>query len=180
MRLILSAIALLIALPTLAQAEAKFAYVDLQRAIMETKDGKKAKGELEAMKKQRQSQLDVEQKKLREEGKNLEAQKAIMLPAKYAEREREFAMKIQKLRQTHMQLQQQLQQKEAQLTQGILARMGMILAKLGRERSYSVILEKTESRILWAPQSLDLTNELIARYNAGEGKKGKGGKKSRK
>ena len=144
---------------------------------METKDGKKAKGELEAMKKKRQAKLDVEQK-LRMRART-EAQKAIMLPAKYAEREREFAMKIQKPADA-LQLQQERQQKEAQLTQGILTRMGMILAKLGRERSYSVILEKTESRILWAPQSLDLTNELIARYNAGEGKKGKGGKKGRK
>ena len=33
-----------------------------------------------------------------------------------------------------------------------------------------MVFEKTQSSILWAPKHLDLTNEVIRRYNAGEGK----------
>tara|TARA_B100001250_G_scaffold385395_1_gene381084 strand:+ start:26 stop:565 length:540 start_codon:yes stop_codon:yes gene_type:complete len=179
MRIVLLVLTALIAFTTTSFAAEKFGYVDLQRAIMETNDGKQAKGKLEKMKKERQTKLDAEQEKLRTEGKSLEAQKAIMLPEKFAQKEREFAGKIQQLRMTYATLQKELQAQEAQLTRGILERMGLILSKLGRAKGYSVILEKTESRILWAPQSLDLTNELIRRYNAGEGK-GKKSKKSKK
>ncbi|MEZ4468705.1 MAG: hypothetical protein R3F60_20250 [bacterium] len=42
-----------------------------------------------------------------------------------------------------------------------------------------MVFEKTESSILWAPQSLDMTNELIRRYNAGEGKADKEPKKDK-
>jgi outer membrane protein len=180
MRMTLLVLAFLTILPATALAQTKIGYVDLQRAIMETDDGKQAKMQLEKMKTARQTQLDQEQVKLRDEGKSLEAQKAIMMPEKFAQKEREFAQRIQKLRMTYATLQKELQAEEAKLTRGILEQMGTILSKLGRAKGYSVILEKTESRILWAPQSLDLTNELIRKYNAGKGKKSKKSKKSKK
>jgi hypothetical protein len=36
---------------------------------------------------------------------------------------------------------------------------------------WTLILERSESSVLFAEASLDLTNELIRRFNAGEGKK---------
>ena len=58
MRFILSLIVCLTAFTTTAMAQIKVGYVDFQRALLETDDGKKAKAELEKMKSQRQQQLD--------------------------------------------------------------------------------------------------------------------------
>ena len=179
MRFILCVLIGLIVNVNLASAETKIAYVDLQRALLETDDGKKAKAQLEKMKTDRQSKLDAEQQELRTMQQNLEAQRAIMVPAKLEEKKMEFAKRLQQLQMTYATLQKELAAEEARLTRGILDRMGVILMKMGRSQGFSMILEKTESRILWAPQSLDLTNELIRRYNAGEGKR-KAGKKPAK
>jgi len=42
---------------------------------------------------------------------------------------------------------------------------------LGSSGEYSMIFEKTDSRLIWAQASMDLTNEVIRRYNAGKGQK---------
>ena len=157
-----------------AQAkDIKVAFVDMQRALLEVEEGKKAKAKLEKMKKARQGELDAAQNELRDLQKNFEAQKQFMELEVRKQKEQEFREKLGKLQLTFAQLQKELAQEEAKLTKGIFGRMGGILARLGKKEGYTMIFEKTESSILWAPQHLDLTNELIRRYNAGEGKKKK-------
>ena len=154
-------------LSTSALAQDKIGYVDFQRALLETDDGKKAKSALETMKKARQKKLDQDQKELKTLKDKLEKQKAFMQPEVLQKKQQEFRQKVQGLQQTFATLQRELAAEEAKLTRGIIQRMGLILADIGKRDGYSVILEKSESRILWAPQRLDLTNELIRLYNAG-------------
>ena len=154
-----------------AQAEVKIAFVDLQRALLEVEEGKKAKSTLEKMKTERQAELDKKQEELRALQKNFEAQKAFMKDDVRQTKEKEFREKLGQLQMTFAQLQKELAQEEAKLTKGIFERMARILAKMGEAEGFTMIFEKTESSILWAPRHLDLTNDLIRRYNAGEGKK---------
>jgi outer membrane protein len=154
-----------------ASAETKLGYVDLQRALMEVEDGKKAKKQLENMKTSRQKKLDARQNELREMQKSLEAQQAFMQADVKRQKQQEFGQKLQQLQSTYVNLQKELAAEEAKLTKGIYARMGRILGKIGKKDGYTMILEKSQSSVLWAPQHLDLTNDLIRRYNAGEGKK---------
>jgi len=154
-----------------AQAQLKFGYVDMQRALLETADGKAARAQLEKMKEERQKQLNTAQEDLRKMQKDLEAKKAIWKADVLQAKQREFATKLQELQGTYATLQKELAAEEAKLTKDILERMGQILETLGKESGDIVILEKTESRILWAPGKFDMTNELIRRYNAGDGKK---------
>ena len=95
--------------------------------------------------------------------------KQTILPAE------ELGQKIQELKMTFATLQRELAAEEAKLTKPILERMAKILAQIGKSEGDLVILEKNESRVLWAPAKLDLTNELIRRYN-----KSVSGKKSKK
>jgi outer membrane protein len=158
---------------TAAQAEVKLAFVDMQRALLEVKEGKAAKKKLEKMKKSRQADLDKKQEELKNLQKNFEAQKDFMKPEVRKQKEEEFRKKLADLQLTYAKLQKELAMEEAKLTKGIFARMGRILAKMGKAQGLTMVFEKTESSILWAPQSLDLTNEVIRRFDAGEGKASK-------
>lgn len=155
---------------TAAQAEVKIAFVDMQRALLEVKEGKAAKSKLEAMKTKRQKELDGKQEELKNLQKNFELQKDFMKPEVKAQKEEEFRKKLAELQLLYAKLQKELAQEEAKLTKTIFAGMGRILAKMGEKEGLSMVFEKTESSILWAPQALDLTNEVIRRYDAGEGK----------
>lgn len=153
-----------------ASAEVKIAYVDLQRALLEVEDGKKAKAELEKLKADRQKELDAAQTEVRKLKEAFDAQVEFMKPEVKQQKQMELAQKLQMLQQTFAEKQKELVKREAELTKKIFARMGAILSKVGDKEGYTMIFEKTESSLLWAPKHLDLTNDLIRRYNAGEGK----------
>lgn len=168
----------LAALPATAAAQkaddvVRVAYVDLQRALLEVEDGKKAKKQLEAMKSDRQKELDALQTEVRKLKEDFDRQAEFMKPEVRQQKQIELAQKLQQLQQTYAEKQKELVSEEAKLTQTIFARMGRILGALGESQGFTMIFEKTESSLLWAPKHLDLTNELIRRYNAGEGKKDK-------
>jgi outer membrane protein len=170
--LMLSALILLLSAGS-ALAEVKIAFVDMQRALLEVEDGKTAKGKLEKMKKERQENLDARQEELRALQKQFEAQKEFMKEDVRKQKEEEFRQKLGELQLTYAKLQKELAEEEAKLTKGIFTRMARILKSVGEAENFSMVFEKTESSILWAPQHLDLTNEVIRRYNAGEGKEDK-------
>jgi outer membrane protein len=170
MRVFSITLVMLISIVGIAQSKTRIGYVDMQRAILEADDGQAAKNQLQKMKTARQSELDAKQKALRELQKGYEAQKAFMKADIRQAKEAELGKSLQELKMTFATLQRELAAEEAKLTKPILERMGLILAAIGKRSGDILILEKNESRILWAPPKLDLTNELIRRYNAGEGK----------
>lgn len=161
------------AAPALAQKAdetVRIAYVDLQRALLEVEDGKKAKASLEKMKADRQKELDALQTEVRKLKEDFDRQSEFLKAEAKQQKQIELAQKLQMLQQTYAEKQKELVTEEAKLTQKIFARMGKILATVGKKDGYTMIFEKSESSLLWAPTHLDLTNELIRRYNAGEGK----------
>ncbi len=143
----------------------KIAYVDLQRALLEVEDGKKAKNRLKKEFDQKQKQLDKKQEAVKKMKEDLE-QQAMMLSE---EAKRAKAMELQKqmyeLQQLYLELQGDLSKKEAEATKEIFERMGKIIEKLGKEKGYDMILERTESSVLYAKPGLEITDEVIKRYN---------------
>ncbi len=56
----------------------------------------------------------------------------------------------------------ELQLKEAQLTSEILERLIPIVRDYGKKHGFSIIFERSERVLLYADQSLDLTDKIIA------------------
>ena len=77
-----------------------------------------------------------------------------------------FQQKMYELQQEYMQMQGELAQSEAKETQKIFDKMGKIIEEIAKERKYDLVLESTESAILYAGEGMDFTDELIKRYNA--------------
>ena len=154
-----------------ALAETRIGLVDMQRALTETEDGKAAKAQLEKTKEAKQSSLDAAQNELRKLKEQLDTQRAMLKEDVRQQREMELAEKLNALKMRYVQDQQTLAVDEAKVTKPIIERMGRILQAMGREQKWTLILERSEASVLFAESSLDLTNELIRRYNAGEGKK---------
>jgi hypothetical protein len=44
------------------------------------------------------------------------------------------------------------------------------VVQLGKEKGYSIIFEKVASGILYIPEEVDVTNELIEQFNKGSQK----------
>ena len=160
-------------------AELKLAYVDLQRAFAEVEEGKAAKAKLEQMRDAKQKEIDKEQEALRKEkeafekeGENFAKQSGTMTETARGTKGAELGKKQAELQKKLYDLQQKFEKGRADLAQneretlgGILSKMQPIIGTIAQRDGFTMVFEKTDSGLLYAPASLDLTNELIRLYN---------------
>ncbi|MBX7193055.1 MAG: OmpH family outer membrane protein [Sandaracinaceae bacterium] len=151
-----------------AFAQVRIAVVDLQRAMSETDDGRRAKRRLKKLFDDRQQELERRQHELEELSEEAQA------PGLSEETRRERAENVQRkaleLQQLYVQYQRELAEKEAELTSRIVHRMEDILRRLGQSEGYTMIVERSQGGVVFAPTNLDLTDVVIQRYEAGEGR----------
>jgi len=165
-RLVVMAALLLSASSALAE-DFKLGYVDMQRALNETDDGKKAKAALKKVFDQKQKELDEQQAALKKDIEDLDKKRTLLPPDQVREKEAELQSRMQKVQQTYLRHQQDLSGKEQEATAKIYERMNKIIQKIAQSESFSMIVDK--SALVFAKPHLDLTTELIRRYNSGEG-----------
>jgi outer membrane protein len=61
-------------------------------------------------------------------------------------------------------LQQELRQKEGEMTAEILRELEKIVNEVGKAEKFTLILERTQ--ILYTDQAIDITNRVIEAYNS--------------
>jgi outer membrane protein len=147
--------------------ELKFGYVDMQRALNETEDGRKAKAQLKKEFDLKQKELDEQQVQLKKDIEDLDKKRTLLPADKVREKETELRSRLERVQQTYMRHQQDLTGKEQKETGKIFERMTRIVQKIAAAENLSLIVDK--SALIFAKPHFDLTNELIRRYNAGEG-----------
>jgi outer membrane protein len=157
-----------------AQEALKIGYVDLQRALMETEDGRKARADLKKVFDQKQKELDEQQTNLKSAMEDLEKKRTLLPAEKVRATEAEIQGKLQKVQQTYMRHQQELSGKEQEATGKIFERMQRIIGKIASTENLTMVFDRAQAGLIFAKPHLDLTNELIRRYNSGEGKEGGG------
>ena len=162
---LLVSITMLIPVSAMAQGT-KVGYVNLQRALNEVEEGKKAKARLKKDFDKKQKALDASQKEVADLKTTLESQGMMLSEEVKREKAMEFQKKMMDLQQTYMTMQQELAVEENKATKEIFDKMGKLIEEIAKEKKYALVLETTESAILYAQEEMDLTDELIKRYNA--------------
>ena len=156
----------LLALPTVAFADLKVGYVDLQRALKEVGEGQAAKAALEKEATKRKTEFDAEQNKLRDDKAILDKQGAMMSEEVRNQKFTELQKRLFELTQKAEKLQAEMAQMEQRELKKIFEKMDPIIADIAKRDDLTMVFEKTDSGLVYAPPSLDLTNELIRTYNA--------------
>lgn len=166
-RLLISGLFLVIlGAAALSMAEtAKIGYVDLQQALNISDAGKEAREVFKSEVDRIQKELDIRQEELRKMKDELEKQAFLLSDETRDKKEKEYQERLKKFQRFYQDSQEELQQKDAQLTKKIFFELRDVIAKLGQEEGYTLILEKIESNILYAPKAIDLTAEVVRKYN---------------
>ena len=112
----------------------KLGYVDMQRALNETEDGRKAKEKLKKDFDQKQKELDEQQAQLKKDIEDLDKKRTLLPADKVREKEAELRSRLEKVQQTYMRHQQDLQGKEQKETAKIFERMTKIIVRDRRGR----------------------------------------------
>lgn len=154
--------------PALAE-EMKLGFVDLRRALYETEDGRKARASLKKVFDQKQKELDEQQEEVKKAIEDLNKKRTLLPAETVRQKEAELQERVGKVQQTYMRHQQDLAGKEEEATQPIVERLQRIIGKIATAENFTMVLDKSAG-VVYAKPHLDLTNEVIRRFNAGEEK----------
>ena len=153
-----------------AHADDKIAFVDLQRALEETNDGKAAKAKLKSDFDQKQKELDAKQEELKKMKEDFDKKSALMKEDAKIKAQQDMGQRLQVLQETYARLQGDLQKKEADATRGIRAKLSSVVQKIAERENFAMVLERSSS-VVYGKPALDITNEVIRNYNSGGSKK---------
>jgi outer membrane protein len=156
-------------LPVYGQAQAaeiKLASVDYQRALESVSEGESARKRLESMFQTKKTAIEKMKSNL--DAMQADYQKQSVLLSDSAKKEKEDAINM-----AAMQFQQAYQQSEGEMQQAyqgamesLIAKMKSITQSIATERAYTLVIEVNEGGVVYTAPSIDITDELIKRYNA--------------
>lgn len=149
---------------TPAAAQVKLGYVDLQRALNEVDEGKAAKALLKKDFEEKQRQLDTKKAEFEKLNADFEKQAALMNDQAKRDKAGDLQRRMVDLQQVYQQLQNDLAQREQEMTGGIYGRMRIIVKEIAEADGFTMVFE--ERALQYVQPSLDLTNELIRKYNS--------------
>jgi outer membrane protein len=144
-------------------AQLRVAVVDMQRALLETNDGRRAKNQLKAQFEKLQEDLNRRQNGLKRQKEEIEKQRNVLSAAALQKRMTEYQQAFEGLSKNYLESQQQLAQREAELTKQILVNLQGVVRQFGNSEGFTLILD--QGAVVFSPTHIDLTDRVIQAYN---------------
>lgn len=157
--------AILFTLSSRAADGTKVVFIDMQKAIQATKDGAKAKKELESEYNARKKKFQSAEEKLKKMQEELEKKAMVLSDAVRTKKQQEFQEEMYSYQKSVGQAREEMQKREADLTKPILDKMSGVIEKIAKEKGYDIVLERGQSNvIIWAKKETEITDEVIAAF----------------
>ena len=149
------------------QVSTKIAVINMQTAILGTKDGQKASQQLMAKVDPKRKEFTTRQNEIAQLEQQLEKGETVMSNDKKEELARSIDEKKKRLQRDTEDAEEQLQGEQQQLLQGLAQRMSAIVDKYAKDNGYALVIETSNpsTPVLYAASQLDITKEMIALYD---------------
>jgi outer membrane protein len=157
------ATAIPLTLSAAAHAETKIGYVNFQKALAELDEAKAAKARLESLKEQKQKDLDKAQDALKKDQETLQKQASTMTEQARNEKTEALQKRFIELQQSFEKGRAELAQKESEEFQPIVQKMRTIINGIALKEQFTMVFDA--GGVAYAPDSLDLTPQLVRTYN---------------
>jgi outer membrane protein len=146
-------------------AEGKFAYVDLNRALNESRQGKEAIKTLEDMVLEKQAVIDAKGEKIKALEQELSKQSSVLTPESISEKKDTHEKLLRDYQRMVQDTQKEIQDTQSELMKAILGEIRKMIIIIGEEEKYTAIFETAESGLLYMPKALDITDTVIERFS---------------
>ena len=150
--------------PVLAE-NTKVAYVDLQKALNLSSAGKEAKEKIKLKVESYDGEVTQRQEELKKMKEDLEKQAMLLSEEARNAKERDYQQKVKDYQRFTKDIQEELQQTDADYTRKIVENILRVVQEIGKREGYAIVLEKTESSIVYADPSVDLTDKVIQEFD---------------
>ncbi|MFH2012933.1 MAG: OmpH family outer membrane protein [Pseudomonadota bacterium] len=143
----------------------KIGYIDLQSALNMSDAGKEAKKMFSEKAEKVQKTLEAKQDELKKLKESLEKQNLILSEKARTEKEKEYQKKLKDFERLYKDSSDEFKREEMEISNKIINELVKIVNKIGKEDNYTIILEKTRSSVLYASDTVDLTDKVIKAHN---------------
>ncbi|MCX8093017.1 MAG: OmpH family outer membrane protein [Candidatus Goldbacteria bacterium] len=123
--------------------ELKIGYVDIEKVFNQYSGTKAAKEKLKKDVEKEQKALEQEKEAIKKELDELDKKSSIMDKKQLSAKKEELQKKAEQLQMKTLDVQQKLLTREKELTSNIIDEIRAIIAKIGKEKKYDYIFEKT-------------------------------------
>ena len=143
---------------------AKIGVVEFQRLFENSDAGKKIKDEITTQGKKMEAELKGKGAEIEELKKRLEREALVMSKEMREEKEREFRIKVNDIKTLQKKYEVELQGIQKKLMGGLQSETLEIIEEIGKSGGYLLIMDKRG--VLYSPSTIDITDEVIKKYNA--------------
>jgi len=146
-------------------SEYKIAFVDLQEALNLCKAGQDAKEDFAKKVGKAEEKLSSQQEELKRLKEILEKQSTMLSEEARKQKERDYQTRIRDFKRLYQDSQDELKAQDGEITKEILQELVTVVQKYGKEKGFTFILERSESALLYADESMNLTEQIIKIYD---------------
>ncbi len=139
-------------------------FVDIQKTLEECNVGKKAKEDLQGIVEKKQIDIDKLSAEIESLQKALEEQ-VMLSPEKKKEKENVINEKMEIYQRMALSAKKEISKKESEVTEPLIKKIRDIIDKIGKEKGYTLILEKNYSSVLYGSPEIDITSQVIKELN---------------
>ncbi|MGB7947816.1 MAG: OmpH family outer membrane protein [Candidatus Binatia bacterium] len=147
-----------------SQEKVKIGFIDVQRAISESQAGKRAKERFQTYVKKVEAELLREKQEIERLKADFDKKGPLLKDEEKRNLEADLQRRFVTYQRAMQDQQQELRQKEGELTTDILRELEKIVNEVGKAEKFTLILER--SQILYSDQGIDITSRVIEAYNS--------------
>ena len=145
---------------------AKIGVVSFEKILKESSAGKMMQKDLKAKLNELQAKLQAEEKKVKDMSVALEREALVLSAEKKLERQRELRDKADDLKKMNADYTQEMKMLQNKRVNQIQKDIFDLANKLGKEKGYTLIIEKKIAGVIYVADKVELTDELIKEYNS--------------
>lgn len=144
---------------------AKIAFVVLQRVVAESAEGKQASARVQALQQKKVAELNERQKAAQGLQEKLDKSGAVMSEAARADLTKQVERANVDLQRATQDAQAEVQELQQQLQEEFQRRIAPIIEAVGKEKGLHYIFNGPDSGLVWADASLDITNDVVKKFD---------------
>lgn len=149
-----------------AAPDLSVAYVDIQKALETSRAGSKAQKEYEGEIKSAQDKIRAKKQQLEDKQAAFLKQKDSLNAEARVQREEEVVNLEKDLKRSLEDAQDSLQRTNAVLLKDLIKDLRNVVSEVGKEKGYTIIFERAGTGVLYADNSIDITNLVVERFDA--------------
>jgi outer membrane protein len=148
------------------QAAPKIAVIDVQRLLTDSALGKQAMDRLKILGESKKGEVEGMQNEITDLRNRLTEGRLSLSEERQDELDKELQTKLVELRRVQEDASRELEREQDQALAGIEARVIPLIAAIAEAEGYSLVFNKFQSGLLYATESIDITDSVLARFDA--------------